>query len=230
MKIKYVTFTGIDRQTDLSRLERLQRQYGFAEFGILYSHKWREKGERYPEPAFIREVAKHGRLNLSIHLCGTIARQMLEGEVEAFYDSIGCDWPVFNRHQLNIAVSDFENKTIKQLQDIRFHNTIIQVKSEDVCRKLLERVDNFRISYLVDPSGGKGLESSFTHVKSEKNLVGYAGGITPENVGQKIFSLISNDSDQEFWIDMESRVRTNNKFDIDKVEQVLKTVSKYVTK
>jgi len=78
------------------------------------------------------------------------------------------------------------------------------------------------MSYLIDYSGGRGIESPLEVVNVPGVHVGYAGGIGPGNVGQKLRGLLTYPSDGEFWIDMETRVRTDEKFDLDKVEQVLK--------
>ena len=55
--------------------------------------------------------------------------------------------------------------------------------------------------------------------------VGYAGGLNPENVGEKLEYLMEN-VEGEFWIDMESGVRTDDRFDIDKCVSVLQTCHK----
>lgn len=52
-------------------------------------------------------------------------------------------------------------------------------------------------------------------------LVGYAGGINPDNVS-KFLALIAHADN--FYIDMESGVRTNGWFDLDKVESVCRQV------
>lgn len=77
MRLRYVTFTGIDERTDLERLEYIQHRYPYAEFGLLLSNKWKENGNRYPHPAIASLLAGRG-LNLSIHLCGDFARTAAE--------------------------------------------------------------------------------------------------------------------------------------------------------
>ena len=54
----------------------------------------------------------------------------------------------------------------------------------------------------------------------------YAGGLSVDNVEKVIEDLlIVNNAD--FWIDMESSVRTNDWFDTKKCEEVLKICAKY---
>lgn len=53
MKLTKVTFTGIDEKTNLERLSKLQKEYPFAEFGILVSYDWKENGNRFPDPRIL---------------------------------------------------------------------------------------------------------------------------------------------------------------------------------
>lgn len=52
--------------------------------------------------------------------------------------------------------------------------------------------------------------------------VGYAGGFNPDNVAEKLSFLMENSQVGDFWIDMESGVRTDDWFDTDKVRRVLR--------
>ena len=51
MKLSFVTITGIDEKTDLSRVKDLSEQYPFAEFGVLMSYDWSDNGPRFPSPS-----------------------------------------------------------------------------------------------------------------------------------------------------------------------------------
>ena len=79
------------------------------------------------------------------------------------------------------------------------------------------------MSYLLDASGGAGIDTPIQIITSPGIHIGYAGGIGPENVESKLRTLLEYDSDEYFWIDMETRVRTDEWLDLDKVEHVLKT-------
>ena len=78
---------------------------------------------------------------------------------------------------------------------------------------------------LLDASGGKGIDTEIEIFKSP-NKIGYAGGINPDNVADKLRFLLKNVSMGEFWIDMESGVRTEDWLDLDKVEKILKSCQK----
>ena len=99
---------------------------------------------------------------------------------------------------------------------------IVQMRTASLCKQFLEEGSPEGMSYLIDFSGGRGLDTPVEVVNVPGVHIGYAGGIGPGNVGQKLRSLLVYPSDGEFWIDMETRVRTDEKFDLDKVEGVLK--------
>ena len=79
------------------------------------------------------------------------------------------------------------------------------------------------VSVLLDASGGQGIDTPIKVLPNAGNpfKVGYAGGFNPENVADKLRYLLTNDEVGDFWIDMESGVRTDDWFDLDKVRRVL---------
>ena len=81
------------------------------------------------------------------------------------------------------------------------------------------------MSVLLDASGGRGIDTTIKPLFRHGLKVGYAGGINPDNVGDKLYQLL-RDTKEDFWIDMESGVRTNDKFDLNKVYKVLKECQK----
>ena len=83
-----------------------------------------------------------------------------------------------------------------------------------LCEQFLQGERPKFMSYLLDASGGAGIDTPIQII---------TGGIGPENVESKLRTLLEYDSDEYFWIDMETRVRTDEWLDLDKVEHVLKT-------
>ncbi len=77
-----------------------------------------------------------------------------------------------------------------------------------------------KVSMLIDDSGGQGIDSPI-NIYPSVYKIGYAGGINPDNVADKLTYLLENIHKGSFWIDMESGVRTDDWFDLDKVLQVL---------
>ena len=73
---------------------------------------------------------------------------------------------------------------------------------------------------LLDASGGRGIDTPIDVFPTSRKI-GYAGGLNPENIADKLSFLMENVKIGRFWIDMESGVRTNDWFDLDKVVRVL---------
>jgi hypothetical protein len=93
----------------------------------------------------------------------------------------------------------------------------------------LAHAEGYRCVPLFDQSGGKGQSPRswprplpFTHC-------GFAGGISPESI-QKTVEELKNVPGQTFWLDMESKIRVNDRFDLETVYKILKIVDPYVEK
>ena len=230
MKLQHITFTGIDGKTDLGALWELQEQYPIAEFGVLVAKNWRENGNRYFNPSYLYALGFR-RMNLSAHLCGSIARAAVRGDFDPFrewagYSSLAL---VFNRCQLNIATSK-ENPDSFELCEgtFSFNEIILQQSSVDNCDLYLKSNTNEHVTMLLDASGGEGIDTSLVAFAGKK--IGYAGGINPDNVAEKLTFLMENERVGDFWIDMESGVRTDDWFDIDKVRRVLEICESVINK
>lgn len=231
-KLQHITFTGVDGKTEIFALEELQRKYPIAEFGVLVSQNWWKNGNRYFNPSFLSALDRG--LNLSAHFCGRIARAAICNNFHPFqswtmgetdiYSRTEDEFSLFNRCQLNISTSAGNPKYFLLPNDFRlFKEIIIQQKSADNCSLFLSSTICDKVSVLLDASGGRGID---TPIKVLPNVgrhfkVGYAGGFTPENVAEKLIYLYEQKEVGDFWIDMESGVRTDDWFDIDKVRSVL---------
>lgn len=223
-----VTFTGIDTRTDFRRLIRLQERYPLAEFGVLLSASRAGKENRYPEKEFFKEFLYHSGLNLALHVCGNLARNALQTDFKSIVDAIGIPIMQFRRIQLN-GLSEMDGfQPVRALAPGRTEEIIIQQNPD---RPLLTGneilVCNTRVSYLYDGSGGLGKETPFRPLvvkryDEHETRVGYAGGINPDNVIDKWHEAKQATMRSGLWIDMESGVRTDDWFDLDKVEAVLK--------
>ena len=98
---------------------------------------------------------------------------------------------------------------------------IIQMHTPELCKQFLAGQHPRFTSYLLDASCGAGIDTPIEIVTSPGIHIGYAGGIGPDNVEGKLRTLLEHPTEDKFWIDMETRVRTDEWFDLDKVEQVL---------
>ena len=224
--LTHITFTGVDEWTDIDRLVSIQQRYPKAEFGVLMSKHWNENGNRYPSPEFIGNL--HGRgLRLSAHLCGSLARDVLRwggfsNVGEPFYTLLKV-LVLFNRIQLNVGA--YKEATNYDIAPSPLEEVIIQ-QGDD--RQLFEQCyinSGEHIAILLDKSGGLGIDTPIGFPPYAHRVhVGFAGGINPDNVIDKMNIITTSSLVGKFWIDMESGVRTDDRFDLDKVEDVCKKV------
>ena len=110
----------------------------------------------------------------------------------------------------------------------QFNNANISIP--ELVRKELINCQKFRfndhIHYLYDSSGGRGNDglkiwNALEVYKSDR--IGYAGGITPDNV-VSVLEEVCKSEKLANWIDLESGIRTDDKFDFDKAQLFLQNV------
>lgn len=222
MNIKYVTFTGVDNWTDLDELERIQQQYPYAEFGVLASYHWSENGPRFPEPSVFDNL-KGRKLNLSLHLCGSLAIKCVQQDFEPAIALLGDNFNLFKRVQLNMHLNQ---ATPEQLAALTLKGSleqiIVQMHQPELCRSFLAAGHHSpNLCYLLDASGGAGIDTPIDIVSEPGIEVGYAGGMGVSNVWSKLKTLLQHESGSVFWIDMETKVRTHEILDLELVKQVL---------
>jgi hypothetical protein len=221
-----VTITGADDNVDPYDLLHLSRFYPFVEWGVLLSEK-RRGLPRYPSLNWIRELEdlalrpdeRTGRARFSMHLCGAEMRRAAASE----WFQPGLPW---RRAQLN----GYEVKDQCPFSSGASFHWILQSRSPETIEKVLLRAQDIKAHVLFDPSGGSGTRPdawpTLPSFDSSRTNVGFAGGITPENIKEAAMSIAEkNPKLQSFWIDMESGVRTDHggsdDFDLDKVRAVL---------
>lgn len=219
-----VTFTGLDARTDVRRLRDIQQRYPNAEFGILFSETRTGNENRYPEKRIIHKFQQSG-VRLALHVCGRLSRATFtESYYDLFHRTGGLTW--FDRIQLN-GLSSLTELRRDQL-DIPAGTELI-LQQDPKFPLITSRIGSYtegRLSLLMDASGGEGIDTPFQVADIPGVKVGYAGGINPGNVIRKLEGLLS-DGAKDFWIDMETGVRTNDWLDLDKVEDILKQVEEY---
>ena len=195
-------------------------------------------------------------MKLAAHLCSTRVNDLLRGnnlDFLQYITSVG-----FQRVQINAtAVNGVDTShltesvptlwsIIQQYQELEF---IFQKNDEtkplwepiEVLLSNNRKISN--ISMLLDESKGTGIVPSTASWPKPSILyrTGYAGGIGPNNVGDILQSIIYlvdvvdidadeviTNSQKQFWIDMESSLRSikngNDVFDLDKCFQIIDTV------
>lgn len=228
MRLKHITFTGIDAKTDIQDLIDIQREFPIAEFGVLTSYHWYENGNRYLDPLIINDLRGNG-LNLALHVCGSAAHDAAVGRWDLIDKLVWSNIDLFHRIQLNISNRKDNPEALERLPKVVEQEVIIQTRDAlntsiyDATIEKFREKDKFgrTFSMLLDASGGQGVDTPLKVLPSS-GKVGYAGGINPDNVAEKLSFLLQNVRMGEFWIDMESGVRTDDWFDTDKVRRVLR--------
>ena len=236
MRLKHITFTGIDAKTDVKALQEIQREFPLVEFGVLTSYHWYENGNRYLDPSLIEKLRTKD-LHLSLHVCGSAAHDAAVGDWKTVDDKLTKEFlTMFKRVQLNIS-NRKDNPAFCWIPLVIGQELIVQQRSGDDMALYEETVKHWNerpyphrdtISVLLDASGGRGIDT-LLKVLPTSGKVGYAGGFNPDNVGEKLPFLLENTRMGEFWIDMESGVRTDDWFDIDKVYHVLQVCKKVIS-
>jgi len=227
MIINKVTFTGADNKTDITALKQIQKEFSFVEWGILIASN--EGRNRYPSEDFILQLKNNG-LNLALHLCGKWSRNILtDGVLELKYD-------FFNRYQLNFNFLNSKHDLINYqnlTQAYMDKNFILQYNGSNhiAINKIINQFNTSNTNILFDASGGRGTQINEIKKPFDTIYTGYSGGLNVENtdwICDKIFNHA--DENTKVWIDMETGVRTNDEFDLDKVYKVLRRVDKWIHK
>lgn len=211
---EFVTFTGVDDWTDVNYMVALSRRFPI-EWAILLSPSRQGTDDpRYPGPETLSKVAwatSWPRFRLAAHLCGGHSRAIVEMRDVC---DIPIDLGVCDRIQINHP-TPIPSRIVEFRKGWGPMRCIAQTQAEAF-------PDDARVDWLCDASGGRGVaRESWPRHPGGDRLVGYAGGLNPDNVREAIARI---DSSGPFWIDMETGVRTDNRFDLSLCERACNEV------
>lgn len=221
MKIKIATMSGPDDNVSVKHLAEINKEFPFVEWGILYLEK--KMGQlRYPTLNWMNNFCENIN-NYSVHLCGPSIKNVMVNDVK---EKIINKAP---RVQLNVNKETvyFSSKIINYIVNSN-KNFIIQMNGNN--NKLLyESLFNGGHAYpLFDVSGGKGIVPEIWPKPIDKIFCGYAGGLGPANLKDQLNKIQDVVGDETIWVDMESHIRSDNMFDLFKVEYYLNVIKKFV--
>lgn len=216
-----VTISGADESVHPAYLVELGTDFPGVEWGILSSKK-RAGTPRYPGREWMSTMrgmfsaARHS--SVALHLCGQDARDLMDGTRAEWLRNVS----PFRRVQIN----GWQSSARHGLVGVQRHcELILQCTSADRLPALaLDAMTLGNTSILFDPSGGRGVSTTEWPEPPVGVRMGYAGGIGPDNVTAVLEALGDRPG---AWIDMESGVRTDDKFDIGKVLKVLEQVNAF---
>lgn len=226
-----VSLTGADDRTNLDDLVALGDEFPAVEWALLYvphnegavrnpSKQWRD--------AFVGASMSGYK---AIHLCGGLAfEQLLQGKLPS-------DVYLVDRIQLNVNPN---KRTFTDDQVVEIYHKSLTLGPDIILQRHKDTVDpinrfltelatkdKHRVHVLLDDSKGRGVFPDNWEIPAEfsEYFCGVAGGMNPTNVSsviQQIEPLGVN-----YWIDMESGIRTDNQFDLHKAREVLVIANLY---
>lgn len=264
MRLRLVTITGADDTVQPRELHKLTVDYPFVEWAILFSITKQGMVARYPSVPWMAVLSNYGGLPKAAHLCGGWARQAMGGDTLPFGVVEGILGRVL-RVQLNISPYRLQTNheaLARFIIGVQASSgwgipTIIQTDQPNAIPWLRTNIhvgDGYQKPLVLDDkSGGMGVRGKFDRPPflprpvggPKRRMAGFAGGITPDNVVEVLEEIQAMPYDLDYWIDLESGVRTgqgrttneegetveaSDVFDPDKAEAVLKKAKAYVYK
>lgn len=207
-KPAFITFTGVDRAELVSGMVELAAKYPI-EWGILLDPAQEDKFLFPGEDE--RKKLLSAPLRFSAHVCGEPARDIACGRHPEL------DLKGFSRLQLNHGS---EGSDERQISNAYNYCTRHGVRLALQCQGDFPR--DTRADWLFDVSFGRGVRvTEWPVVRHNHPFCGFSGGLSPTTIKE---SLAGFHSVTDYWIDMESGVRTDGLLDLEKCEQVCRLV------
>lgn len=237
--IERVTVTGADDSVRPEDIYELSKQYPWVEWGILLSKSSTGKN-RFPSQQWLEQLSdlwthsltENIKFTLSGHICGEWVRDICKGEWTILDELPNTD--MFERFQLNFHALVHKldvDKFVAGFQGERQHWKQFIFQLDDVNNSILDKARDAGInaSGLFDLSGGLGILPSEWPISAD--YVGYAGGLSPDNVRENI-EKIEKVAPDRIWIDVETHVRSTDDaiFDLEKVRKFLENSKDFVLK
>jgi hypothetical protein len=233
MSVTKITMTGVDEHTDFHQLVALSNANPNVEWGFLYSPKLQGEHGRFPSTYFLKKTLAlaPSSVQIALHICGKGVDDLLteEPEVTNLVEKLAVR---SGRLQLNFnhrkrpvdlqALATFiaDHPTLPVITQI--HGGNLEVQPE------LFKILGFAPAnheMLFDASGGRGQVATILEAPRYGIHCGYAGGIGPENIVERVTAINAIVGDLDTWVDMESSLRTTTDgtdwFDMQKCQATL---------
>jgi hypothetical protein len=208
----FVTFTGIDDAALAKGMRELSRRYPI-EWGVLVDRE-RNEVPLFPGAQQIDRFRKAG-VRLCAHVCGDLAGEIAHGRVPTM------NLAGFSRIQVNHGRSGADVAVVRAVSEFAaLHGVraVLQCTGEFP-------IEHTAVDWLFDISFGEGVRpDSFPTLRSDHPFCGFSGGIGPTNVQQVLGERVHFAGGHQFWIDMESGVRSAGAFDLGKCAAVCRAV------
>ena len=207
----FIAFTGVDRLDLLPGMQRLSSRYPI-EWGVLIDDA--KEDILFAGPDVRAQLLAAPGLHYAAHVCGEQAGLIANDPARATINLAG-----FQRLQVNHGFSGSSAAQIENCVSFGRRQTI---------RTMLQTLGDFpgdaRLDWLYDTSFGTGkAPERWPAIPDRGPFCGYSGGIRADNVAA-VLDAIAAPAGAQFWIDMESGVRTDGRFDLAKCEAVCRAV------
>jgi hypothetical protein len=208
----FIAFTGADDPALIPGMKRLSARYPI-EWGMLLDDAQAGR-PLFPDEEARRTMLAAPGLRWAAHVCGEQAQRIANAPDTATIDLHG-----FTRVQVNHG---FSGSSPEQAENV------IAFGRKRGVRTMLQCLSDFpveaRLDWLFDISFGRGNRpTAWPALPASGPFCGYSGGIGPATVVETL-AAISPATGCTYWIDMESGVRTEGRFDIEKCAQVCRAV------
>lgn len=227
MKIKYCSLTGADDGVQPKDLAALSERYPFAEWAILLLPA-RAGTLRFPTLDWIEKFpSETPHCHRAMHLCDDGFLKFVAGDKSILNLMSGYD-----RIQLNLKFGDVEGRydtaeLVARVRENPQHQFILQyTHDKQGLLPLFHDVPNHAV--LFDESAGRGISPDSWDAPLPGHACGYAGGMNPDNVKNNLEMIKQVAAGHTTWIDMETGVRTDDQFDLEKAERVLEIAKDYI--
>lgn len=208
----FIAFTGIDDAGLLPGMQALSALYP-VEWGVLVDPA-RAGTPLFPDAA-TRDAFLASGIRLAAHVCGPLAQEIVTDPDGARFDPAG-----FRRVQVNHGFHGSRPDQVAATGHFARRHGI---------RAVLQCGGPFpadaQVDWLYDLSFGTGRQAGCWPALPDEAwpFCGYSGGINPDNVAGLLKSL-DRPVPAGFWIDMESGVRREGRFDLARCEAVCRAV------
>lgn len=239
MPLNRVTITGADDKTDTDTLLKLSAVYPFVEWGILVGSHY---GERFPSLEWVKslvdaKVNSDIKVQLSLHVCGSHLKNIANGH-SFLYETLGNELFAFQRVQLNWHgekqkpnCSENILHSFCKLDRGGFGwDPVLIFQLDGVNDDLYEAAGRrFAVCGLFDRSHGAGVLHGEWPKASTEIPCGWAGGLGPGNLESELPRIDAQAwAVQNYWVDMETQVRTDELLDLPKVERCLQIANEFM--
>lgn len=208
----FIAFTGVDDPSLIADMQALSARYPI-EWGILVDDAQTEKA-LFPTESERAAMIASPKLRWAAHVCGEQARRIANEPETATLALTG-----FQRVQVNHSFSGSSSAHVAntvRFGRMRGIRTLLQCSTDFP--------DDSRLDWLFDVSFGTGVKpGTWPTLPDSGPFCGYSGGIGPSNAAA-VVAAIDAPLGGQFWIDMESGVRTDHRLDLAKCEAVCRAV------